>query len=59
MVVIVQSGCIRAKVIEFGQKWLYFGKSSCNRAKCLYLVKKVIVFGQKWLYSRKTGCIRS
>ena len=46
MVVFVQSGCIWAKVVEFGQKWLNSGKSGCIR-------KKVVVFGQKWFYSGK------
>ena len=32
--VFVQSGCIWAKVVVFGQNWLYS--------------KKVVVFGQKW-----------
>ena len=31
VVVIGQSGCIRAKVVVFGQKWLYSGKSGCIR----------------------------
>ena len=33
-----KSGCVRAKVFVFGQKWLYSGKRGCIRAK-------VIVFG--------------
>ena len=45
VVVFWQSGCIRAKVVIFGQKWLYSGKSGCIRAK-------VVVVGQ-------SGCIRS
>ena len=36
---ICQRGCIRAKVVVFGQIWLYSGKSGCIRAK-------VVVFGQ-------------
>ena len=40
-----KSGCIRTKVVVFGQKWLYL---------C-----KVVVFGQKFLYSGKSGCIRA
>ena len=43
MFVIGQSGGSRAKVVVFGQKWLYSGKSGCIRAK--------------WLYSGKNGCI--
>ena len=50
MVVIGQSGRIRAKVVEFVKKWLYSGK--------------VVVFRQKLMYSgkldvlSKNGCIR-
>ena len=39
VVVLGQSGCIRAKVVVFGQKWLYsdkiavLGQSGCIRAK--------------------------
>ena len=56
MVVFGQGGCIRVKVVIFGQKMLYSGKSGCIRAK-------VVVFGQRWLYSGKlvvfgyNGCI--
>ena len=38
MVVFGQSGCIRAKEVVFGQKWLYSGKSGC-------IPVKVVVFG--------------
>ena len=37
-----ESGCIRvrwyiqAKVVVFGQKWLYSGKSGCIQAKWFY-----------------------
>ena len=44
MVVFGQGGCIRVKVVIFGQKMLYSGKSGCIRAK-------TVVFGQ-------IGCIR-
>ena len=44
MVVFGVSGCIRAKLVVFGQKWLYLGKSGCFRAK-------VVVVKEKWLYS--------
>ena len=59
-----KNGCIRAKVVVFGQMWLYsvkrwyLGKSGCNRAK-------VVVFGQNWLCSSKfivfgqSGCVRA
>ena len=58
MVVSGQSSIIRAKVVEFGQKWLYLGKNGCIRAKLLYSGKsgsirsKVVVF-------RQNGCIRA
>ena len=39
MVVFGQSGCIRRKVVAFGQKLVVFGQGGCIRAK-------VIVFGQ-------------
>ena len=53
-----QSGCIPAKVVVLGQKWLnsvnvvvfwkvaVFGQSGCIRGK-------VVVFEQKWLYLGK------
>ena len=40
-----KSGCIRAKVVVFGQ-------DGCFRAK-------VVVIGQKWLYLRKSESIRA
>ena len=46
-----KSGCIWAKVVVFGQKWLYsdiavvFGQSGNIRAN-------LVVFGQKWLFFR-------
>ena len=45
-----KSGCIRAKVVVFGQseyfrgRWLYLSKNGCVRTK-------LVVFGQKWLFS--------
>ena len=64
-----KTGCIRAKVVVFGQKWLYSGivivigqnwlysgKSGCNRVKWLHS-GKVVVFGQKCLYSGKSVSI--
>ena len=41
MIVFLQSGYNRVKVIVVGQKWLYF--------------EKMVVFGQKRLYSGKIG----
>ena len=52
------------KVVVFGQKWLYWGKGGCIRAKVVAFrqkglySRKVVLFGPKWLYSRKSGCIR-
>ena len=42
-----QTGCNRAKVVVFGQKWLYSGK--------------VVVFGKSCirLYSEKSNCFRA
>ena len=57
MVVLRQSGCIRAKVVVFGQKLLHSGKSGCTRAKWLYS-GKVVVFGQMWLYLGKVVVFR-
>ena len=58
-----KSGCIRAKLVVFGEKvvvlqlkWLYFAKTGSNWARLLYS-GKVVVFGQKWLYLDKSGCI--
>ena len=42
MVVFGESGCIRDKMVVFGQKWLYSEQSGCIRAK-------VVVLGHKWL----------
>ena len=47
-----QSICIREKMVVFGQKWLYSGKSGC-------ICAKVFVFGQKWLNLGNSGCIRT
>ena len=58
-----KSGCIWARVVVFGHKWLYLGKmvvfgQNCYiRGRWLYLSKngcvrtKLVVFGQKWLFS--------
>ena len=40
-----KNGCIRAKVVVFGQ-------SGC-------VLEKAAVFEKKWLYSGKSGCIRA
>ena len=47
----VKSGCIRSKVVELGQKWMYWGKISYNRIKngCIRAT---------WLYSGKMGFFR-
>ena len=69
MVVFVQNGCIRAKMV-YSAKVVVFGQGGCTRqgvcirAKRLYSGKsdciqaKVVLFGQKWLCSCKIGCIR-
>ena len=56
-------------MLEFGQKWLYSGKSGCILASCScsgkngWFSRTVVVFGQsccfrvKWLYSGKSGFI--
>ena len=59
MVVFGQGGSIWAKVVLFGQKWFYSGKSGCIRAKVVVFGQsgctraKVVVYEQKWLYSGK------
>ena len=70
MVVFGRGRCIPAtllysvKVVVFGQKWLYWGKGGCIRAKVVAFrqnglySRKVVLFGPKGLYSRKSGCIR-
>ena len=51
-----QSGCIRLKVVLFGENLLYSGKCSCIRSKVNVFGQsgifwsKVVVFGQKLLY---------
>ena len=56
MVVFGQSCYNWAKVVLFGQKWLYSvkwfysGKNCCNREKKLLYSETVVVFGQR-------GCI--
>ena len=52
MIVFGQSCCIRAKVVEFVQKWLYYGPSGCIQAKVVVL-GNVALFGQIRLYSCK------
>ena len=37
------NGCIRAKVVVFGQKWLYSGKIVCIRAKCFCSGKMIVI----------------
>ena len=64
-VVFGQSGNIRANLVVFGQKWLFFGQSDCNWAKVFVLGQsgciraKKVLLGQKWLYAGKSGCIRA
>ena len=48
-------GCNWAKIVVFGQKWLYSGKSGFIRAKVVVFREsgciraKAVVFEQKWL----------
>ena len=66
--------CIRAKVLVFGQKWLYSGTKVLlysgkvvvfGLAKVVVFVQsgcvreKVVVFGQSGIHSGKSGFIRS
>ena len=52
MVVFGKSACIFAKLVVFGQKWLYsckvvlLGQSGCTRVNWMYL-GRVVVSGQK------------
>ena len=50
-----KSGCIREKVVVFGQKWLYSGIVVVFRQSGCILAK-VVVFGKMWLYSGKSCC---
>ena len=64
MVVFGQSGCVRTKVVIFGQKWVYSGKSCCIQAKVVVFGKsgstraKMVVLRQNWLYSGKVVVFR-
>ena len=53
-----ESGCIRAKVVVFGQKWLHSGIVVVFVQKWLNSGKSYSILA-KWLYSGKSGCIRS
>ena len=63
MVVFGQSGCVRAKVVVIGQRWLYSGKNCCIRAKVVVfgqsgcICAKVVLIEKKWLFSDKSKCI--
>ena len=54
-----------AKVVVLEQKWLYLGKSGCNRAEVVVYVQigcmlvRWLYSGKKCLYSGKRGCIRA
>ena len=47
-----QSGCIRAKVVVSGQKWMYLANKWLHSGKA-------VVFVKKWLYSGKSDSIRA
>ena len=65
-----KSGCNRAKVVVFGQKWLYSRKTSCIRAKVFVFDESAcnrteeVVFGQsggnraRWWYLGKIVVFR-
>ena len=48
-------------MVVLGQKWLYSGKSGCNRVKSVVfgqsgcIQAKVVVIGQKLFYFGKSG----
>ena len=50
MLVIGEGGCIWPSMVVFGQKFLFLGKTGCNRPKWLYS-GKVVLIGQNLLYS--------
>ena len=56
MVVFEQSGCISAKVVLLGQKWLYSGKSGGIRAKVVVVLQSGCIL-EKLLYSGKSSFI--
>ena len=50
-------GCIRAKVVVFGLKWLFLDKVVVfEQSGCIWA--KVVVFGQKWMSSCKVVVIK-
>ena len=59
VLVLGKSGCIGAKVVVFGQKWLSSVKTGYIRIKLFYSGKsgciwsRVVVLGKKWLNSGK------
>ena len=55
MVVFWQSGCVSAKVVVFGQNWLYLVKSGCIRAKMVVLVQSCFI-RVKVVVLRQRGC---
>ena len=60
-----KSGCIREKVVVFGQSGCIRARSGCIRAKVVVfgqsgcIQSKVVVFVQKWFFSGKSCCIRA
>ena len=56
MVELLQSGCIGAKVVLFGQKWLHSGKVLVFRQnRCI--PAKVVIFRQSGYILGKNCCI--
>ena len=54
-----KEGCIRAKIVEIGAKWLNSEKMWLYYGQSGSFPEKLAVFGQQWLYSGKSGCIRT
>ena len=60
-----KSGCIREKVVVFGQSGCIRARSGCIRAKVVVfgqsgcIQSKVDVFVQRWFFSGKSCCIRA
>ena len=67
MFVYGQSGCIRTKVVLFGQsgfivvRWLYSGKMVVfgQSLHCKTVIQKCCIRAKKLLYSGKSGCTRA
>ena len=58
MVEFGQSGCIQAKVVVNGKKWLYSGRSGYIRAEMVVFGKSCFIRAIR-MHSGKNGCIRA